>query len=154
MPTTYVNSINSMPIYADRAEKDASGNTISSTYQPALPSKSGNAGKVLAVNSNADGLEWVSQGSGKTYTGEEAIYVDNVNDTVSLNLGTGGLAYDIDPDDQRTYVMIRTGYGCAVEEGTLNVLVDNTTIEVDGTSGALQVKASGLNIPTIGTTSL
>lgn len=154
MPTTFVNSINSMPIYADRAEKDAAGNTISSTYQPALPSKSGNAGKVLAVNSNADGLEWISQSSGKTYTGEDAIIVDNVNDTISLHLGTGGLEYDIDPDDQSSYISIHTGYGCEVVEGALNVMVDDTTIEFNGTSGALQVKASGLNIPTIGTTSL
>ena len=154
MPTQFVNSINSMPICADRAEKDAAGNTISSTYQPALPSKTGNAGKVLAVNSNADGLEWVNQTSGKIYSGAEALYVDNVNDTISLNLGTGGLAYDIDTDDQKTYISIQTGYGCAVEEGVLNVMVDDTTIEFNGTSGALQVKASGLNIPTIGTTSL
>ena len=154
MPTTYVNSINSMPIYADRAEKDAAGNTISSTYQPALPSKTGNAGKVLAVNANADDVVWVEQTSGKTYSGDEALYVDNVNDEISLNLGSGGLAYDIDPDDNRTYVSIQTGYGCAVEEGSLNVMVDDTTIEFNGTSGALQVKTSGLNIPTIGTTSL
>lgn len=32
MPTTYANSINNNPIYADRAEKDAAGNTISTTY--------------------------------------------------------------------------------------------------------------------------
>ena len=32
MPTTFANTINSNPIYADRAEHDASGNTISTTY--------------------------------------------------------------------------------------------------------------------------
>lgn len=32
MPTTFANTINSNPIYADRAEKDAAGNTISTTY--------------------------------------------------------------------------------------------------------------------------
>ena len=32
MSTTFANSINSNPIYADRAEKDAAGNTISTTY--------------------------------------------------------------------------------------------------------------------------
>ena len=42
MPTTYANSINNNPIYADRAEKDAAGNTISTTYAtkqeiPTLP---------------------------------------------------------------------------------------------------------------------
>lgn len=32
MPTTFASSINSNPIYAARAEADAAGNTISSTY--------------------------------------------------------------------------------------------------------------------------
>lgn len=32
MSTTFVNEIDSMPLYADRAEKDAAGNTISTTY--------------------------------------------------------------------------------------------------------------------------
>lgn len=32
MPVTFANSINNNPIYADRAEKDAAGNTISTTY--------------------------------------------------------------------------------------------------------------------------
>lgn len=36
MPTTFANSINSNPIYADRAEHDAAGNTISSTYATKL----------------------------------------------------------------------------------------------------------------------
>lgn len=32
MSTTYVNTIDSLPLYADRAEKDAAGNTITTTY--------------------------------------------------------------------------------------------------------------------------
>ena len=32
MPTTYANSINNNPIYAARAEADAAGNTLSTTY--------------------------------------------------------------------------------------------------------------------------
>ena len=32
MPQTFANTINNNPIYADRAEKDAAGNTISTTY--------------------------------------------------------------------------------------------------------------------------
>lgn len=87
MPTTYVNRINNNPIYADRAEKDAAGNTISSTYQPALPSKMGNANKVLAVNANADGLEWVAQSSGTTYTAGDGI--DLTNNVISVVHGDG-----------------------------------------------------------------
>ena len=50
MPTTFANTINSNPIYADRAEKDAAGNTISTTYAtkqevPTVPS----AGNMLSV---------------------------------------------------------------------------------------------------------
>ena len=87
MPTTFVNSINSMPIYADRAEKDASGNTISTTYEPSLPTKTGNANKVLAVNSNADGLVWVAQSQGTTYTAGDGI--DLTNNAISVVPGAG-----------------------------------------------------------------
>ena len=53
MSTTFANSINSNPIYADRAEKDAAGNTISTTYAtkqelPTVPT----AGNMLSVTSN------------------------------------------------------------------------------------------------------
>lgn len=53
MSTTYANSINNNPIYADRAEKDAAGNTISTTYAtksevPTVPT----AGNMLSVTSN------------------------------------------------------------------------------------------------------
>lgn len=53
MSTTFANSINSNPIYADRAEKDAAGNTIATTYAtkselPTVPS----AGNMLSVTSN------------------------------------------------------------------------------------------------------
>ena len=39
-------------------------------YEPQLPSKVGNSGKVLAVNSNATGLEWVMPV--KIYSGTSA----------------------------------------------------------------------------------
>jgi len=96
---TLVNQINNMDIYAARAEADANGNNIGTTYAtkselpdgvPAvtsgdngkvlkatysggqgvygwetdtsdLPDITGNAGKILAVNSGATGVEWVSQ---------------------------------------------------------------------------------------------
>jgi len=50
MSTTYANLINSNPIYADRAEKDAAGNTISTTY--ATKSEVPSAGNMLSVTSN------------------------------------------------------------------------------------------------------
>ena len=50
MSTTYANSINSNPIYAERAEKDAAGNTISTTYATKSELPSG----VPAVTSSDD----------------------------------------------------------------------------------------------------
>lgn len=42
----------------------ADGSVDSTSYEPELPSKTGNGGKVLAVNSGATGLEWVTQSGG------------------------------------------------------------------------------------------
>ena len=91
MSTTFVNEIDNMPLYADRAEKDAAGNTISTTYatkaeivnadwdatsgdpgfienKPTipdpLPDMTGHAGDVLTVNSGATGTEWTTPSSG------------------------------------------------------------------------------------------
>lgn len=47
MPTTFANTINSNPIYADRAEKDAAGNDISTTY--ATKAEVPTAGNMLSV---------------------------------------------------------------------------------------------------------
>ena len=48
--------INGCDIYAKRAEQDKDGNDIVS-----IPSVTGNAGKILAVNSGATGTEWVTK---------------------------------------------------------------------------------------------
>ena len=52
-----------------------------------LPSMTGNAGKVLAVNSEADGLEWVSKGSG---TGDptDHDFTHTANTTISGSAAT------------------------------------------------------------------
>lgn len=57
MPTTFANTINSNPIYADRAEKDAAGNTISTTYatKAELPT-------VPVTDVEVDGTSVVNQG--------------------------------------------------------------------------------------------
>ena len=193
MPTTFVNSINSNPIYADRAEKDAAGNTISTTYEPSLPTKTGNANKVLAVNSNADGLVWVAQSQGTTYTAGDGIDLTNnaisvvpgdgivfdSNEAIAVSrdesgglVATGALAISqsgilMTPGNEPT-LRLTSGAPLSqvagVDEETqascleLAVNVDNTTIEVVQNQSTgdyeLAVKASGLSIPTIGTTSL
>ncbi len=57
MPTTFANTINSNPIYADRAEKDAAGNDIATTYatKAELPS-------VPVTDVEVDGVSVVSSG--------------------------------------------------------------------------------------------
>ena len=41
MPTQFANTLNNHPSYADRAEKDAAGNTITTTYQEKLTAGTG-----------------------------------------------------------------------------------------------------------------
>ena len=65
MPTTFANSINSNPIYAERAEKDAAGNTISTTYATKSELPSG----VPSVTSSDDGKVLTAD-----YTGGVASY--------------------------------------------------------------------------------
>ena len=67
MPTTYANSINNNPIYAERAEKDAAGNTISTTYAtkselpsgvPAVTSSDNNKTLVSTYNNGVGSYAW------------------------------------------------------------------------------------------------
>jgi hypothetical protein len=52
MSTQFANTLNSHPIYADRAEKDAAGNTITTTYQKKLT-----AGTGIDITSNTIGVK-------------------------------------------------------------------------------------------------
>ena len=52
-----------------------------------MPSKTGNAEKILAVNSSANGLEWVAKPTSTTYTNGDGI--DITSDVVSAKAGTG-----------------------------------------------------------------
>lgn len=73
MPTTFANQINNNPIYADRAEKDAAGNTISTTYatKAELPEgvptvTSSDDGKVLqaSYSGGTGSVSWVTPSGG------------------------------------------------------------------------------------------
>jgi hypothetical protein len=73
MPTTFANSINSNPIYAARAEADAAGNLISSTYatKAELPEgvptvTSSDDGKVLqaSYSGGTGSVSWVTPSGG------------------------------------------------------------------------------------------
>lgn len=76
MPTTYANSINNNPIYAARAEADAAGNTISTTYA----TKSELPDGVPAVTSSDDGkvLTAIYSGGAGSYSWQPGMSSDDV----------------------------------------------------------------------------
>lgn len=91
MPTTYARTIDGNYIYAERADCDKLGNDITTTYEPALPSKSGNSGKVLTVNSMATGLEWTTSTvppSKPVVAGSGISITENANDITLATTGS------------------------------------------------------------------
>lgn len=95
--TRFAATIDGADIFAKRAENDKNGNRIDTTYatksevsgkQDALPSITGNGGKILAVNSGASGLEWVAKPSpGTTYSQGNMISLANDEIAVSTTAG-------------------------------------------------------------------
>lgn len=167
MPTTYVNSINSNPIYADRAEKDASGNVITTTYatkaeipSDELPAKSASdAGKALVVNSAGTGVEWSSVGGGSTYTFDAPLYEDS--GSVRLLIGTAGLVVGVDPESGSDALLVNFDNNTIVEnDGALEVANPLPTADASDAGKALVAGSDGtpawtaLSIPTIGTVSI
>lgn len=83
MSTTFARTIDGNYIYAERSVGDKLGNDITTTYEPALPSKTGNAGKVLAVNSGGTGLVWTANTIPQTkpvVAGSGITITENAND--------------------------------------------------------------------------
>lgn len=135
MPTIYADQLNNHPIYADRAEKDASGNNIVTTYATKselagfteLPSLTDNAGKVLAVNSGETGVEWVAQsGGGGGVTQVQSDWTESDTSAVSYI------------QHKPTEVNITFGSGLAVTTtgSTVNVDAEADTTKADKVSGA------------------
>lgn len=75
------------PLHPTTAFGDCILNTYTVDTQAPLPSKTGNAGKILAVNSSATGLEWVAKPTSVTYTAGDGI--DITSDVVSAKAGNG-----------------------------------------------------------------
>jgi hypothetical protein len=141
MPTTYANSINNNPIYAERAEKDAAGNTISSTYATKSELPSG----VPAVTSSDD-----SKVLKATYSGGVGSY--------AWETESGGAQVQSDWTESDTaepsYIQnkpavfdILAGAGVTITESASAITIAteiptyNTTTDV---GKVLQVTASGL----------
>jgi hypothetical protein len=93
MPTTFANSINNNPIYAARADADAAGNTISTTYatKSELPSgvpavTSSDDAKVLKAtySGGVGSYAWETESGGASYTAGNGIAISNQN-AISVN---------------------------------------------------------------------
>lgn len=77
MPTQFANTLNNHPIYADRAEKDAAGNTIATTYQEKLTAGTG-------INIDSSNVISATGGGGSTYTAGNGI--DISSDVISVQV--------------------------------------------------------------------
>lgn len=96
MSTTFANSINSNLIYADRAEKDAAGNNISTTYAtkselpegvPAVTSADNNKVLKASYSEGTGSYSWQTEsggGGGTTYTAGDGI--DITSDVISADV--------------------------------------------------------------------
>jgi hypothetical protein len=80
MPTQFANTLNNHPIYADRAEKDAAGNTIATTYQEKLT-----AGTGITIDSS-NVISATGGGGGSTYTAGNGI--DITSDVISVQVAS------------------------------------------------------------------
>ena len=123
MSKTFANSINSNPLYAERAEQDASGNTITTTYA----TKS----EVSAV---ADVPDVTSSDNGKvlkaTYEGGAGSYAW-ANETGTTY--TAGYGIGIDPNDNNAIHVNPDGIlgGISVTSFGVGAKYDGTTINVN-----------------------
>lgn len=143
MPTTYANSINNNPIYAARAEADAAGNTLSTTYatKSELPDgvpavTSSDDGKVLKASytGGTGSFSWQTEsGGGTTYTtGSTASVVISTDDTVVVN------SADV------TSITIGSAVNSCVVQWTVASTTTLPTITAD-TGNSYTYKAAGNN---------
>lgn len=95
--------------------------------QDNLPSISGNSGKVLAVNSGATGLEWVTQsgGGGTTYTAGNGLSLSN--NEFSIDSSVVALQTDLfsgsynDLTDKPTIPSYSAGTGISIVNGVISL---------------------------------
>ncbi len=78
MSTQFANTLNNHPIYADRAEKDAAGNTITTTYQEKLTSGTG-------ITIDSSNVISATGGGGTTYTAGTGIDI-SAQDAISVKI--------------------------------------------------------------------
>lgn len=122
MPQTFANTINSNPIYADRAEKDAAGNTISTTYatKAELPT-------VPVTDVEVDGASVVNQGVAEITMPT----VDQTYDSASSNAQSGVAMAGALASKQDT---ISAGNGIDITNNVVSADLDGTSL-TNGANG-------------------
>ena len=101
VPSNYPNAMGlgiSNSLYYNNANSGLTATTIkgaidelNTNKQDALPAITNNQSKVLAVNSNATGLEWVEQSAGSEYG--DADVADYISDTFGMGVSGGEPAF-------------------------------------------------------------
>lgn len=160
MSTTYVNTIDSLPLYADRAEKDASGNTITTTY-----ATKGEIPTVPVTDVEVDGTSVVSSGVAsitmptvdQTYDGTStnaqsgtavAGALANINEVPASTSTDSGkvLTVDLngDPEWAAAQAPISAGDGIDITNNVVSVDLDGTSLSngANGLSVTLPVPAT------------
>ncbi len=117
--------------YATKAELPEDG----------LPTiETGDAGKVLAVNSTEDGTEWITASGGSTYTAGTGI--DISNDKISIDSSVVALQSDI-PDVSGFATTTALNNGLAGKQNTLTagsgISIQNDVISATSGGGSIQV---------------
>lgn len=148
MSTQFANTLNNHPIYADRAEKDAAGNTIATTYQEKLTAGTG----ITIDSSNVIS----ATGGGSTYTAGNGIDISsdvisvqvaspNAGDIVTLDCEGHLVDSGVAPSDLQP--KLTAGDGIAIDSNSeISADVDGSTIGIDSTTKKIKLLST---IPTV-----
>lgn len=138
MPTQFANTLNNHPIYADRAEKDAAGNTITTTYQEKLTAGTGitiDSSNVISATGGGGGGTYTA-GTGIDISAQDAISVKIDGSTITTN-GSGQLVANGGGGTSYT-----AGTGIDITSNTIGVKIDGSTITTNS-SGQLVANGGG-----------
>ena len=146
MSTQFANTLNNHPIYADRAEKDAAGNTITTTYQEKLTAGTGiNIDSSNVISATGGGGTTYTAGTGIDISAQDAISVKIDGSTITTN-GSGQLVAN---SGGGTSYTAGTGIDISAQDA-ISVKIDGSTITTNG-SGQLVANGGGGTSYTAGT---
>ena len=127
MSTQFANTLNNHPIYADRAEKDAAGNTITTTYQEKLT-----AGTGITIDSS-NVISATGGGGGGTYTAGDGISI--VSDVIAADVDGSTIGIDASTKKIKLLSIIPT-----VPSAGNMLSVTNSTLNVTTTAGITDIQ--------------